>query len=531
MIRRTKNKHDPPPKTHTKLCCLFQIPAQVAIYNLSLIDCESFKEVEAQVSAKFLSRNPNSERPSRKDIELALGKSGIKTKYMRDRIFNDDLWNVNWNQFTLDYQVQDEDPVLNPEVSPWSAPSFVSENFVSSFVDRRNLDSVVQSLQETLGNQFVLKVFGSFCFDLKTFGSDIDALVESKSGTDFDATYDSLVKILSNSIDVTNLNAVRNAGTPVVNLDFKTIAFDLVVAVSGDDPLSLKSRTGFELTQFVMRSVDNFVLFRSVLRVVRLWAWKRSISKGSYGYINGIGWAVLVAKVCQMFPEVTELNQQLANFFNTFSAWDWKRAVVLRDSPLVDLRDNSVMKVVILESNVTSNVNKGSLKRIIAEFKRGALQTDAVMLCERYIFPDLHPNIAFLQLCVSANRLDTVSWFSAVESKMYLFSKHFCPIACKFTRGNRMDLYVHLSSIQDVKVTLKTFLGKLQRDKKKDPDRVIEVFFTCFPPMQQAGNLLTALPLTTASLTAPPKRKREVPHDQVDDCSDQDTRSVRQKRL
>lgn len=41
------------------------------------------------------------------------------------------------------------------------------------------------------------------------------------------------------------------------------------------------------------------------------------------GYLGGISWAILVAKICQLFPNHKPIKL-LQEFFIIFSLWNWK---------------------------------------------------------------------------------------------------------------------------------------------------------------------------------------------------------------
>lgn len=50
------------------------------------------------------------------------------------------------------------------------------------------------------------------------------------------------------------------------------------------------------------------------------------------GYLGGISWAILVAKICQIFPNHKPLKL-LHEFFFIYSMWNWKVPVRLAPLP------------------------------------------------------------------------------------------------------------------------------------------------------------------------------------------------------
>ncbi len=42
--------------------------------------------------------------------------------------------------------------------------------------------------------------------------------------------------------------------------------------------------------------------FKQTLRFIKVWAKNKGISSNSMGFLGGISWAILVAKICQIFP-------------------------------------------------------------------------------------------------------------------------------------------------------------------------------------------------------------------------------------
>jgi len=64
------------------------------------------------------------------------------------------------------------------------------------------------------------------------------------------------------------------------------------------------------------------------------------------GYLGGISWAILVAKICQIFPNHKPVRL-LYEFFTIFSIWNWKVPVRLTPIPTTPAEDkNSLLSVV-----------------------------------------------------------------------------------------------------------------------------------------------------------------------------------------
>ena len=53
------------------------------------------------------------------------------------------------------------------------------------------------------------------------------------------------------------------------------------------------------------------------MRCIKLWSKARGLHSNVMGYLGGIGWAILVAKVCKDNPKM-EPNQLLHRFFEFY---------------------------------------------------------------------------------------------------------------------------------------------------------------------------------------------------------------------
>ena len=58
------------------------------------------------------------------------------------------------------------------------------------------------------------------------------------------------------------------------------------------------------------------------MRCIKLWAKNRGIHSNVLGYLGGVAWAILVAKICKDFPEASP-NQILAKFFQFYRDYPW----------------------------------------------------------------------------------------------------------------------------------------------------------------------------------------------------------------
>ena len=63
-----------------------------------------------------------------------------------------------------------------------------------------------------------------------------------------------------------------------------------------------------------------FPNFRIVLRCVRKWAKQRGIYGNKLGYLGGVNCNLLVALICQLYPNASP-STLLQRFFSIYSKW------------------------------------------------------------------------------------------------------------------------------------------------------------------------------------------------------------------
>lgn len=260
---------------------------------------------------------------------------------------------------------------------------------------------------------------------------------------------------------VTALQPVPDAFTPVIKLKLHGIAVDLLYArlaltsipetldLQADSVLrnldeeSVRSLNGCRVTDAMLRLVPNVATFRLALRAVKLWAQRRGVYSNVLGFLGGVNWAILVARVCQLYPTGTSALL-LSRFFRVYSQWRWPNPVMLTaigegDGSLVvwdprrNPRDRTHLMPLITPAfpcmNSAYNVSESTLCIMRAEFARGdaacqvvyaagaAKQHPWAALLEPVLFFSQHKH--YLQVDATASSEESHRrWEGWVESRL-----------------------------------------------------------------------------------------------------------------
>ncbi|KAI5292993.1 polynucleotide adenylyltransferase [Ascosphaera acerosa] len=157
-------------------------------------------------------------------------------------------------------------------------------------------------------------------------GSDIDTLVVAPKHVlieDFFADFPRLLEQMSPPGAIEKLTPVPDAFVPLIKIEFSGISIDLIFArlpihsvplsldlrntdlLRGLNEKEIRSVNGTRVTDEILELVPQQKTFRLALRAIKLWAQRRAIYSNVVGFPGGVAWAMLVARVCQLYPRAT----------------------------------------------------------------------------------------------------------------------------------------------------------------------------------------------------------------------------------
>lgn len=106
---------------------------------------------------------------------------------------------------------------------------------------------------------------------------------------------------------------------------------------------------GSRVTDEMLRLVPNVTVFRDSLRCIKLWAQRkpspsdcnsrlttalgRAIYSNVNGFLGGVAWAMLVARICQLYPNAIA-GAIVSRFFIIMYQWSVIISVIGRDIPI-----------------------------------------------------------------------------------------------------------------------------------------------------------------------------------------------------
>ncbi|KAJ1896292.1 polynucleotide adenylyltransferase [Kickxella alabastrina] len=275
-------------------------------------------------------------------------------------------------------------------------------NLVKEFV---YLASLKHKLSENIARSCGGKIFafGSFRLGVHGAGADIDILCVAPSHVTRDDFFHIMVDLLNSRSEVTEMTPVPETHVPVIKMQFGGVDIDLTFAslqqptipedqdllninvLRGLDEKAIRSVNGSRVTDEILRLVPDVVSFRLALRCIKLWAKRRAIYSNSMGFLGGVAWAMLVARICQLYPNACAATI-VSRFFYVFLAWRWPLPIFLKHVenanmhlrvwnpklyPAEKLHKMPIITPAYPSMCATHNVSTSTKRIIGSEFKRG----------------------------------------------------------------------------------------------------------------------------------------------------------------
>lgn len=195
-----------------------------------------------------------------------------------------------------------------------------------------------------------LFISGSHRLGVRDVGADIDTVCVAPNFCTREHFFTYLKDDLLKRSEVTEFNAVEDAFVPIISFDYRGVSIDLLFArlasnavpkdidilddniLIGLDEATEKSLNGPRVTNMIFKLVGEktFPNFLVVLRCIRKWAKKRGIYGNKLGYLGGVNCNILVAFICQLYPNLTP-SALLFRFFKQYRSWKWPDPIMLNN--------------------------------------------------------------------------------------------------------------------------------------------------------------------------------------------------------
>lgn len=327
------------------------------------------------------------------------------------------------------------------------------QEFVYTVSKSKNMSDAMA--QDAGGKVFT---FGSYRLGVYGPGSDIDTLVVVPKHVTRDDFFSVFADIIRKRPELEEIACVPDAYVPIIKIEFDGISIDLIMAklniprvpldltlddknlLKNLDEKDLRSLNGTRVTDEILQLVPKPTVFKHALRCIKMWAQQRAVYGNIFGFPGGVAWAMLVARICQLYPNAVS-SVIVEKFFNIYTKWNWPEPVLLKsieDGPLQvrvwnprlyphdRLHRMPVITPAYPSMCATHNITSSTQKVILAELSRGSSIMQDIHAGKKS-WSDLFEKHCFFYkykfyLCVVAATIDSAEehkkWSGFIESKL-----------------------------------------------------------------------------------------------------------------
>ncbi|CAI9100663.1 OLC1v1037809C1 [Oldenlandia corymbosa var. corymbosa] len=305
----------------------------------------------------------------------------------------------------------------------------------------------------------LILTFGSYRLGVHSPGADIDTLCVGPCYVTRDDFFCLLHYILADVEGITELQPVPEAHVPVMKFKFDGISIDLVFAsvsllvvpddldisddsilYNVDDEATGRSLNGCRVADQILQLLPDVNNFQIALRCLKFWAKQRGIYSNVTGFLGGVNWALLVARVCQLYPNANP-SMLVSRFFRVYTQWRWPNPVMLCEiedneelgfsvwDPRKNHWDRGHLMPIITPAypcmNSSYNVSASTLRVMMEQFHFGNKICEEIELnktqwsafFEPFMFFERYKN--YLQVDILATDADDLRiWKGWVESRL-----------------------------------------------------------------------------------------------------------------
>ncbi|XP_076932598.1 nuclear poly(A) polymerase 2-like isoform X1 [Bidens hawaiensis] len=322
----------------------------------------------------------------------------------------------------------------------------------------------------------IVRTFGSYRLGVHGPHADIDTLCIGPSYVNREHDFFRILhNILLGMEEVADLQAIEDAHVPLMKFKFQGISIDLLYAsvsllivpedldishnfvLYNTDEKTVRSLNGCRVADQILKLVPNVENFCTTLRCLKFWAKRRGVYSNVTGFLGGVNWALLVAQVCQLYPNAIP-SMLVSRFFRVYTHWRWPNPVMLSPIEEDDLGfavwdprkwkgDRTHLMPIITPAypcmNSSYNVSTSTLHVIVEQIHFGNRVCEEIelnranwsALFEPCAFFELYKN--YLQVdAIATDADDLLSWRGWVESRLRF-------LTLKIERDTKLTLQCH----------------------------------------------------------------------------------------